>query len=200
MRRSRWNAERLKGGLEPSALRGGRRWVRQGRSPGARPGPGSGLATPESLNNTVYSRAGGAGLSRSPRSGVGLADAKEGEAGDVTWTTRFSGQRKREAHIKPEPQGRAGKGANLTQTPQSAAHACAVTVHSAALSAVTVRAGLTGALTLAAGKSQVSPVPGHYDRTMTWPPDRATVTGPGRGHRTVPVAIVPAGHYTVCYH
>ena len=50
-------------------------------------------------------------MSRSPRSGVELAGAKERKADDVTRMTRFSGQRKREAHIKPELQGRARKGA-----------------------------------------------------------------------------------------
>ena len=64
-----------------------------------------------SQQRTAYSRAGGprAGLSRSPRSGFGISRAKEREAaGDVTRTrtTRFSGQRKRKAHIKPEPQER----------------------------------------------------------------------------------------------
>ena len=72
MRRSRWDAERPKGGLEPSlsALRGGRWRARKRRSPGARPGPGSGPATPNSQQRTAYSRAGRAGLSRTPRSGV----------------------------------------------------------------------------------------------------------------------------------
>ena len=51
LRRSRWDAERPMGGMEPSALRGGRWRARHGPSPGARPGPGSEPATPETLNS-----------------------------------------------------------------------------------------------------------------------------------------------------
>ena len=63
--------------------------AQQGRSPGARPGPGSGPATPETLNNAQRTTV---PVGRAePRSGVGLAGAKKREAGDVTRTTRFSG-------------------------------------------------------------------------------------------------------------
>ena len=92
-RRSRWDAERPKGGLEPSlsALRGGR-WLapsRQGRGPGAGPGPGLGPATQESLDNALAQPASelsvrpglvSSGPSRA-RSRTGQAGAREREAG-----------------------------------------------------------------------------------------------------------------------
>ena len=68
--------------------------ARQGRSPGTRLGPAArDRGRPRQKLSTIliaYSRAGRVGLSRSARSGVGLAGAKEREAGDVTRTTRFS--------------------------------------------------------------------------------------------------------------
>ena len=111
-RRSRWDAKRPMGGLEPSGLRGGWWRARRGCAPeqGRCPISGAGRAR-DSQQRTADSRADQAGLSRTPRSGAGQAGAKEREAGDVTRTTRFSGQRKRKAHIKPEPQGHAGNGA-----------------------------------------------------------------------------------------
>ena len=83
-----------------------------GAEPCSRAGPGirAGHAR-NTQQRTAYSRAVRAGLSRSPRSGVGPAGEEEREAGDVTRTTRFSGQRTREAHVKSGPQGRAEKGA-----------------------------------------------------------------------------------------
>ena len=84
-----------------------------GRSNGAGPGTvngtGAGLDR-SSQQRTAFSLAGRPRLNRSPQSGVGLAGAKEIEA-------RFSGQRKREEHIKPEPRGWKSNKRTLTAQP-----------------------------------------------------------------------------------
>ena len=101
------------GGLDRA--RAGRPWSVRDRGGALEQGRALDRGRPRQKLSTTHSvQPGlGAGLSRSPRSGVGFAGAKEREAGDVTRTTRFSWQRKREAHIKPEPQGHAGKGSTL---------------------------------------------------------------------------------------
>ena len=86
--------------------------AQQGRSPGARPGPGSGPATPETLNNAQRT-AGPVGRAEPEPAERGRASWCEGErsrrrhADDTLQRAKEEG----EAHIKPEPQGRAGKGA-----------------------------------------------------------------------------------------